>query len=265
MSATAAVAALFDTVAPTYETVGPPFFDHFGALLVEHAGVGPGERVLDLAAGTGAVSLPALAMTGSTGTLLAVDLAAGMVSRLGARLVNSGHTRAEAVVGDVTDVPRLGVADASVDVVLCGFALFFLPDPPAALAAWRRALAPGGRLAVSTWGREDEVFGLLRDEVGRLGVDSRPGGEAYDDAGTLRLALRQAGLTDVRVVTVSLDLVLADVTELLSWGRTHGVRGWLDQLDEGQHAQLVSALTRRWPREVPMTWQAHLAVGTLDG
>lgn len=256
------VAVLFDRVAATYETVGPPFFDHCGPLLVEHAGVQRGDRLLDLAAGSGAVSIPALAAVGDAGSLLAVDLAAGMVERLSARLRASGHQDARVVVGDSA---ALDLPPSSVDVALCGFALFFLPDPPAALRSWVRLLRPGGRLAVSTWGREDEVFRVLRDEVRALGVDSRPGGQAFDDGVVLRQAFEQCGLAGVEVVSVSLDLLLADVDELLRWGRTHGVRRWLDQLDQEQSAQLRAALVQRWPASVPMTWQAHLGVGTRPG
>lgn len=256
---TSPVAMLFDRVAATYETVGPAFFDHFGRLLVEHAGVQRGHRVLDLAAGSGAVSIPALAASGDTGNLLAVDLAAGMVERLSARLRASGHPDARAVVGDIA---ALELAPASVDVALCGFALFFLPEPTAALRSWARLLRPGGRLAVSTWGRQDAVFRTLGDEVRALGVDSSSRGQAYDDSAVLRQSLEQCGLFGVEVVSVSLDLVLTDVDELLRWGRTHGVRGWLDQLGQRQTERLRMAMEQQWPASVPMTWQAHLAVGT---
>lgn len=258
MTDAAAMAAAFDRVARSYETVGPPFFDHFGARLVERAGVRRGDRVLDLAAGSGAVSLPALAAAGPTGSLVAIDLSAQMVGRLTERLSASGHQDAKAVVGDIA---HLDGEPASVDVLLCGFGLFFLPDPPAALRQWRQRLASGGRLAISTWGRADPVFEFLRDELARLGVNSRSRGEAYDDGPALLLALRRAGLSDVRISTVSLDLVLADVGELLRWAGTHGARVWLDQLDDEQMASLTAALSQRWPGEVAMTWQAHLAVG----
>lgn len=252
------VAAIFDRVASFYETVGPPFFDHFGTLLVEHAGVRPGDRVLDLASGSGSVSLPALAAAGERGTLLAVDLAPGMVDRLAARLEQLGARDARAVAADISD---LQLTPDTFDAVLCGFALFFLPDPPTALRSWVRLLSTGGTLAVSTWGREDRVFTALRDEVGALGVESRPKGQAYDDPAVLASELRAAGLSAVEVTTVSVAVPLHDVDELLRWGATHGVRGWLDQLDPGRLARLRSSLVRRWPGEVVMTWQAHLAVG----
>ena len=157
------VAALFDAVAPVYETVGPPFFDHFGALLVEYAGVRRGDRVLDLAAGSGAVAVPALATAGPSGSLLAVDVAPGMVERLADRLSSTGHPAARAELGDAAG---LEVDAGSFDVALCGFALFFLPMPVSALRAWRRAVRgrrhAGRRLA----GRGGRAAAANRPEKG---------------------------------------------------------------------------------------------------
>lgn len=253
------VAALFDAVAPVYETVGPPFFDHFGALLVEHAGVRRDDRVLDLAAGSGAVAVSALAAAGHSGSLLAVDVAPGMVDRLAACLTATGHPAARAELGDAAG---LEVESGSFDVALCGFALFFLPEPVSALRAWRQAVRLGGTVAVSTWGREDTVFGALRDALVDLGVESRQRGEAFDDPAVLAGALSAAGLAEVAVSTVALDLRLPDVDALLQWTGTHGGRAWLAQLDEQGRARLARRLRERWPGEVVMTWQAHLAAGT---
>lgn len=258
------VARVFDQVAEDYETVGPSFFDHFGGLLVAHAGVRPGDRVLDLAAGSGSVSLSALGAAGPTGGLLAVDIAPSMVRRLSARLAATGHPDARVVVGDAAalgpDVEQL--LDRPVDAVLCGFALFFLADPAAALHSWTGHLRPGGRLAVSTWGAEDRLFGALRDALQELGVQSRGRGEAYDDPAVLRAALLDSGLTGVEVRSEVLDLHLSGVDELLRWARTHGGRAWLDQLDAAGASRLRTTLLERWPGAIVMHWQAHLAVGT---
>lgn len=250
------IAALFDAVADVYETTGPVFFDHFGGLLVEHAGVRRSDRVLDLAAGSGAVSVPALAAAGPQGSLLAVDVSPAMVRRLSARLETTGHPHARAVVGDIGS---LGPATGPVDVVLCGFALFFLPEPHAALQSWIALLRPGGRLAVSTWGREDPVFAALRADLADLGVDTTRRTETYDDAASLRTALEAVGLQEASVLSVELDLRLRDVDELLEWASTHGAWGWLQQLDGLRTARLRASLTERCPGPVLMTWQAHLA------
>lgn len=218
MTGLSPVAALFDAVAPVYETVGPPLFDHFGALLVEVCGVRRGDRVLDLAAGSGAVSVPALAAVGPAGSLLAVDIAPGMVERLGARLSSTGHRAAQAVLGDAAS-PQVP-PDAFV-AALCGFGLFFLRDPVAALRSWRLAARPGGTIAVSTWGREDEAFGALRDALVDAGIQARPHGEDFDDPRVLGNALREAGLDEVSVTTVAVDLTLPDVDALLRWASEH--------------------------------------------
>lgn len=138
---------------------------------MEATGARAGDAVVDVAAGSGAVTLPALAAAGPTGSVWAVDAAPGMHRRLTARLASTRHPRAEPALGDAA---RLARPDGHADVVLCGFALFFLPDPAAALREWSRVLRPAGRLGISTWGREAEVFTAVRTAVGELGVDSRP-------------------------------------------------------------------------------------------
>jgi ubiquinone/menaquinone biosynthesis C-methylase UbiE len=53
------LAGVFDRAAASYDVMAGAYHDHFGARLVEHAGVGPGDRVLDVACGRGAVCIPA--------------------------------------------------------------------------------------------------------------------------------------------------------------------------------------------------------------
>lgn len=257
-----AAVAVFQRVSGTYETVGPAFFDHFGSLLVQHADVQPGDRVLDLACGAGAVSVPALAAGGADGSLLAIDLAPGMVARLREGLAGIGHRAVRVLQADAADPPA---EQASADVVLCGFGLFFMPDPPAVLQRWVRLLAPGGRLAVSTWGRPDDAFLFVRDQCRALGARLPGGGQAYDDAAVLAQALALAGLQGVHVLSVVHDLVLSDAEQLLRWCASHGARAWLEQLDQAADERLLAAVRERWPGPVPMSWQAHLAVAHRPG
>lgn len=193
---------------------------------------------------------------------MAVDLSPGMVARLRGRLAAAGVPAARVLCGDAAD-PAL--QPGSAEVLLCGFGVFFLPDPPAALHRWVRVLVPGGRLALSTWGRPDEAFAFVRAQAGALGARLPGGGQAYDDPQVLAQALERAGLQDVQVLSVVHDLVLLDARELLRWCGTHGARMWLDQLDRPATEQLLAALRARWPGPVTMSWQAHLAVGTRPG
>lgn len=253
------IASVFDTVARDYETVGPPFFDAFGALLVEATGVGLADRIVDVAAGSGAVTLPALALAGPTGSVWAVDAAAGMQERLAETLAATGHARAEAVLGDAAALAR---SNGSADVVLCGFALFFLPDPLSAVREWCRVLRPGGRLGISTWGAEDRVFGLVRAVLAELGVDTRLRPGRFEQPDMLREVLHAANFTDTSVTTVSIDMTLDDVDSLLKWLASHGARGWLDSLDARGRAELRVRLADVLHGPVRMTWQAHLATAT---
>jgi hypothetical protein len=67
------VAAIFDRAAATYDLVGPPFFAHFGRRLVELARLAPGERVLDIATGRGAVLFPASEAVGPSGRVTGTE------------------------------------------------------------------------------------------------------------------------------------------------------------------------------------------------
>jgi SAM-dependent methyltransferase len=107
--------------------------------LLEHAAVQPGERVLDVACGTGSVTLPAAWAVGPEGHVLATDISEAMVRRTaeeawreGVGWVETRRANAEDPVG----------SDGTFDVVLCALGLMYVPDPVRALAAMRRALRP---------------------------------------------------------------------------------------------------------------------------
>jgi len=135
--------------------------------LLEHAAVQPGERVLDVACGTGSVTLPAAWAVGPEGHVLATDISGAMVRRTaeeawreGVGWVETRRANAEDPVG----------SDGTFDVVLCALGLMYVPDPVRALAAMRRALRPGGRAVVAVWGALNrcgwaEVFPIVDRRV----------------------------------------------------------------------------------------------------
>lgn len=128
---------------------GLPFWHHYGRLTVERAGVGPGERVLDLCCGTGASALPAARAVGRTGSVLGVDLTPALVDVARANAAYQGLSQARFDTGDVT---ALTFPPGSVDVVQSVFGIFFLPDMPGMLRRAWDWLAPGGRLVTTVWG-----------------------------------------------------------------------------------------------------------------
>ena len=135
------VAAMFDDVAPGYDRTNAILSMGASSLwriaTVRALGIAPGDRVLDIAAGTG-TSSAAIARTGARVT--ALDFSAGMVA-----VGRQRHPEIEFVEGDATKLP---FDDASFDAVTISFGLRNVNDPHAALAEMRRVLVPGGRLVI---------------------------------------------------------------------------------------------------------------------
>lgn len=137
----AAVTAMFDRIAPRYDLMNRLMT--WGAdrawrrRAIASLGLGAGERVLDLACGSGDLAEEA-ARTGAR--VLALDLSAGMLRRARARRLSCALVRADAL--------GLPLADASVDAVVSGFALRNFTDLAAAFAECARVLRRGGRIAL---------------------------------------------------------------------------------------------------------------------
>jgi ubiquinone/menaquinone biosynthesis C-methylase UbiE len=116
--------------------------------LLAAAELQPGERVVDVACGTGVIARLAAAQVGPTGSVTGVDLAPDMID-VARRHPNPGVS-VDWQVADAVDLP---LDDGSCDVALCQMGLMFMANPVAALAEMRRVLAPGGRVVVNTPGR----------------------------------------------------------------------------------------------------------------
>lgn len=131
--------------AEAYESyLVPAIFREGARQLVEHAGVQPGERVLDVGTGTGIVARTAADIVGEAGSVTGVDPNPGMleVAKKSAR----SAVQIDWNVGSAEDLP---LARSSYDAVLCQQAFQFLSDRPKALREMHRVLVPGGRAVLS--------------------------------------------------------------------------------------------------------------------
>lgn len=254
----AEVAARFDRAAGTYERTGVDFFTPFGARLVELAAPARGDRVLDVGCGTGAVLLPAAHAVGHTGTVLGIDLAEAMVHRCQEAIAAAELTWAEARLGDAGS-PE--VVPDSFDHVLAGLVLFFLPDPLAALGAYRTALVPGGSLGFTTFGEQDPRFLPVFLTVA---AHARTTENDSDDATAARRAqqgpfatpesieelLRRAGFVDVEHREDRHSIRFDDAEQWIRWSWSHGMRELWESippasLDDAQQeaVELLDGLT----------------------
>ncbi len=170
--------AVFSAAANHFDDEALSFFARIGAHAVERLGLQPGERVLDVACGTGHATLPAAVAVGREGRVVGADLAEPLLALARAKAAGAGLTQVELVHGDFRTLPY---PDGAFDAVICVFGIILVPDMEAATAELWRMVAPGGRLAITTWGPDlfqpvrDTFFAAARDE---LPADALPAGPA---------------------------------------------------------------------------------------
>jgi SAM-dependent methyltransferase len=249
---------LFDRVADDYDAV-VPFFAAFGALTVAKLPPPrPGDRLLDVGAGAGAI---ALAARERGYQVSAVDASAAMVARLGAELPDVR----------VADAAALPYAEAGFDVVTAGFVLHILSDPAAALAEIRRVLRPGGLVAFTVVGppppdfEPDDSAGALFAEFARY---LPPGGSmgAPFDAPAI---LDRLGFIDVTGEHLRVELPLAGPETMWRWIESHGTRKFVDDLPPERRAELrdriIADLSGRDPLVLRRTALLYTASVTPGG
>jgi ubiquinone/menaquinone biosynthesis C-methylase UbiE len=140
-----------------------PAQDH----LLEMAGIQPGDRVLDVACGTGLVTRRVARQVGASGTVVGVDVAGKMVAY-------AQHLAANQHLPQVTwarmDAEELLFPDETFDIALCALGLMYVPHPVKALQEMYRVLQPGGRAVAAVWGQRErcgwaDVFPIVDARV----------------------------------------------------------------------------------------------------
>jgi ubiquinone/menaquinone biosynthesis C-methylase UbiE len=165
----------------------------------------PGQHVLDVACGTGLVTLRAAAQVGPAGRVVGTDISEVMIERLHDAAASAGLTQ---VVGQRADAEALGLPEETFDVGLCALGLMYIPEPVRALEHIGRALRPGGRVVVAVWGERAkcgwaEVFPIVER---RVASDVCPLFFQMGAGETLRHTLTAAGFNQVEVYRIATTL-----------------------------------------------------------
>jgi len=183
--------------------------------LVERAGVRRGDRVLDVACGTGAVARVAAERVGDGGRVAGLDVNRGMLA-VARSLQPAGAAPIEWHEGSALELP---FDDREFRVVLCQLGLQFFPDRPAALLEMRRVSTPGGRVAASVFSaiEGNPATHALSDALDRhLGEGAslaKRNEHSLADPEELRGLFATAGFADVRVETVARTVRFASAAE----------------------------------------------------
>jgi SAM-dependent methyltransferase len=199
---TAAPPEAWDAIATGYDRhVAPQEVDLANEAL-RLVGLEPGQRFLDLAAGTGGLSLPAARLGAH---VLATDWSPAMIERFEACVRDEGLSKAE---GRVMDCHALDLPDDSFDVTGSQFGVMLVPDQPRALREMVRVTKPGGRALVIAYGFPAEFEALqvfmsalkvVAPEFPGLPDDPPPLEFQVADPEVLQRRLTDAGLKDVRI------------------------------------------------------------------
>lgn len=214
--------------------------------LVELGDLSPGDRVLDLACGTGVVARLAAEQVGPEGSVTGLDLNPGMLAV--AASVAAGPVEWRQGTAEATGLP-----DGAYDAVLCQLGLQFFPDLAAALHEQRRVLTPGGRFAASTPGPTPALFAVLEEAL-----RDHAGGDAaafvqvvfrLHDPDTLHDVLADAGFVDIAVRRRHYELRLPSPTEFLwQYVWSTPLAAAVAELDDAQRRALERDVVTEWTR-----------------
>jgi ubiquinone/menaquinone biosynthesis C-methylase UbiE len=205
----------WDRAVTAYEEGWSAQLEPAHSLMLDMVALRPGERVLDVACGTGLVSFRVAETVGRRGAVVGTDISGEMVEAARGSAAKRGLNNASFERSDAEELP---FTDASFDAAVCGLGLMYVPDPVKALCEMRRLLRPGGRAAAAVWGARRncgwaEIFPI---------TDARVASEVcpmFFHLGTKDILARtfaQAGFTDVRLERVQTTLHYASSDDALS-------------------------------------------------
>ncbi|MDH3599932.1 MAG: class I SAM-dependent methyltransferase [Candidatus Tectomicrobia bacterium] len=262
------VVGVFSRAASTYDSYGPRFFAQLGQRLVEVSHITPGAHVLDVATGRGAVLFAAEAQVGPDGHAVGIDLAENMVRETTAEIQRTGRQNVEM---HQMSAEQLDFPDASFDSVLCGFALWFFPQPHHTLQEFFRVLKPGGRVGLTTWAEDCPFLMWIRQEMRNSLPPQAPqlaGGQeapSFDTPAKLETALQQTGFEGIQISMEEHDYVYSIEEEwwLSLW--SGGLRSRFEQLEAPELEKFKADIFRKvqvmkQPDGIHTVWRALFAL-----
>jgi ubiquinone/menaquinone biosynthesis C-methylase UbiE len=224
----------WDAAALHYEQTAHPFTARYAEAALARVSLNPESRVLDVAAGTGALALLA-ARTGAQ--VVATDFSSGMIARIAARNVPN-------VVARVMDGQALALEDASFDAAFSIFGVIMFPDWRKGLAEMARVTRPGGHGAIATWREQGAATFLLLGQIRRKLFPDRTGMTMPDAVQVLSepadfaRELISAGYRDPQIESVTNDYML-DLAALTEPDSLFGMSPDWTSLDQAEKDAVV--------------------------
>jgi ubiquinone/menaquinone biosynthesis C-methylase UbiE len=223
--------------------------------LLDAAELRPGDRVLDVACGTGVVTRLTAERVGRDGAVAGLDINPAMLA-----VARSVPTSGAAIEWHEASAESLPLADGSFDVVLSSLGMQFVPDKASALREMRRVLAPDGQLAIATVGPTPPLFAILEQALAR---HVKPEAAAFmravfslHEPQELETLTSGAGFCHVQVRSKALSVALPEPSDFL-WQYVHStpLAAAVAETDDAGRAALE--------RDVVAAWQPFAKDGAL--
>jgi SAM-dependent methyltransferase len=220
---------------------GPAIEDWLGAAtekMLDLAQIGPGDRVLDVAAGAGGQTLAAARRVGDGGSVLATDISTNLLELAEQEARRAGLTN---VTTRALDGEQLDVDESSFDAVISRVGFIYFPHQQDALRGMHRALKHGGRLAgvVYSTPQNNEFFSIPVGVIRRRAqlpapAPGQPGPFSFGQEGAIEAAFEQAGFENVEALRLAAPLRLSSAAECVrfereSFGALHQMLAGLDE------------------------------------
>lgn len=215
-----------------------------------------GERVLDVACGTGVVARGAAEQVGASGHVAAIDVNAEML-KVARRVDPPAGVPIAWQQASALDLP---FDEGSFDVVLCQLGLQFFPDPGAALRQMRHVLVARGRLGLNVYSAIEQTPAALAlsealdQQIGGDASRSKRSEHSLADAAELRKLVAAAGFGDIKIATVTQTLRFPSVSD---WVHIQLSAGPLATLLNGLDPARVESVVNAVVADVQVALAAH--------
>jgi SAM-dependent methyltransferase len=233
--------------------------------LVRHAALRPGERVLDVACGTGVVARLASPRFGAAGTVAGLDVNPAMLA-----VARSATPPGMPIQWHEASAEAMPLPDAAFDAVLCQMGLQFMPDKHAALREMRRVLVLGGRLILNVPGPTPRVFTIMAEALARhVGAEAAAFVRhvfSFHDAAGIQNVVTGGGFRDVSVQFETKPLRLPAPQEFLwQYVQSTPLAGAVARVDDERRGALEREVVAQWQEFVEgrtLVLQVRVAVAT---
>jgi ubiquinone/menaquinone biosynthesis C-methylase UbiE len=276
------IRSIYDARAATYDhETGPDGFHPRQARdYVKWASPSPGCKLLDLACGTGEISL-ACARLASPGMVIGVDISPASLEVARQKAQQEGLGNVKFVEGDIADLlsewaEKEGIRQGMFDVITCASAFVLLEDQPGAVKSWAKLLKKGGKVIFDAATGDSQIKALALERVTeKLGIVRTYTREGIDSEEKVRSLLTGAGLDDSEffvsenyedggvVVVENAGATFDDLVQEKKW-----FRGWYDELDKpGRMVKARELFCKEiekianGEKEVRSWWRFYMAVG----